>query len=73
MRSDGKRPDGLTQIAWQAGKCMTLDFTVIDTMAESYIQATTSSGGGAEEGTANQKELKYAGAGSHSYFRSYSV
>ena len=28
MRSDEKRPDGLTQITWQAGKCMTWDVTL---------------------------------------------
>jgi len=39
LRSDGKR---LTQIPWQAGKCMTWDVTVTDTLAESYIQATSS-------------------------------
>jgi len=30
------------QIPWQAGKCMTWDVTVTDTLAESYIQATSS-------------------------------
>ena len=37
LRSDGKRPDGLTQIPWQAGKCMTWDVTVTNTLAESYL------------------------------------
>ena len=59
MRSDVKRPDGLTQIPWQAGKCMTWDVPVTDTLAESYPQAISSSGGGAAEGAANRKELKY--------------
>ena len=59
MRSDGKRPDGLTQIPWQAGKCMTWDVTVTDTLAESYLPATSLSGGSAAEGAANRKELKY--------------
>ena len=59
LRSDGKRPDGLTQIPWQAGKCMTWDVTVTDTLAESYLLATSSSAGGAAEGAANRKELKY--------------
>ena len=51
--------DGLTQIPWQAGKCMTWDVTVTYTLAESYLQATSSSAGGAEEGAVNRKELKY--------------
>ena len=59
VRSDGKRPDGLTQIPWQAGKCMTWDVTVTDTLAESYLPTTSSSAGGAAEGAANRKELKY--------------
>ena len=58
MRSDGKRPDDLTQIPWQAGKCMTWDVAVTETMAESYLQATSSSAGGAAEDAANRKVLK---------------
>jgi len=56
MRSDGKRPDGLTQIPWQAGKCMTWDVTVTDTLAESYLLATASTAGAAAEGAADRKE-----------------
>jgi hypothetical protein len=59
LRSDGKRPDGLTQIPWKAGKCMTWDVTVTDTMAESYLLATSSAAGAAAEGAADRKELKY--------------
>jgi hypothetical protein len=68
VRSDGKRPDGLTQIPWQAGKCMTWDVTVTDTLAESYLSATSSSAGSAAEGAANRKELKYQSiANTHSF------
>jgi len=42
LRSDGKRPDGLTQIPWQAGKCMIWDVTVADALAVSYLPATSS-------------------------------
>ena len=59
LRSDGKRPDGLTQIPWQAGKCMTWDVTVTDTLAESYLLATSSAAGAAAEGAADRKVLKY--------------
>jgi len=58
LRSDGKRPDGLTQIPWQAAKCMTWDVTVTDTLAESNIQATSSTAGAAAEGAAERNELK---------------
>jgi len=47
LRSYGKRPNGLTQIPWRAGQCMTCDVTVTDTLAESYIQATSSTAGAA--------------------------
>jgi hypothetical protein len=58
LRSDGKRPDGLTQIPWKAGKCMTWDVTVTDTLAESYLLATSSTAGAAE-GASERKEVKY--------------
>ena len=39
---------------------MTWDVTVTDTLAESYLQATSSSEGGTTVGAANRKELKQA-------------
>jgi Reverse transcriptase (RNA-dependent DNA polymerase) len=59
LRSDGKRPDGLTQIPWQSGRCMTWDVTVTDTLAESYLTSTSTVAGGAAEGAASRKEAKY--------------
>ena len=35
-RSDGKRPDGLTSIPWQAGKPLTWDVTVVSRFLRSY-------------------------------------
>jgi len=35
-RRDGKWPDGVTQIPWQAGKLMAWDVTVVSTLADSY-------------------------------------
>jgi hypothetical protein len=68
LRSDGKRPDGLTQIPWQAGRCMTWDVTITDTLAESYLSTTSTVAGGAAEGAANRKELKYqALASTHTF------
>jgi len=46
-RSDGKRPDGLTQIPWQHGKCLTWHVTVADTVATSYLYLTSVSAGAA--------------------------
>ena len=59
FRSDGKRPDGLTQIPWLAGKCMTWDVTVTDTMAESYLSSASTIAGSVAENAADRKELKY--------------
>jgi len=38
---------------------MTWDVTVTDSLAESYIQATSPTAGAAAEGAADRKELKY--------------
>jgi len=68
LRSDGKRPDGLTQIPWQGGRCMTWDVTVTDTLAESYLASTSTVAGGAAEGAASRKEAKYqALASTHNF------
>jgi hypothetical protein len=68
LRSDGKRPDGLTQIPWKAGRCMTWDVTVTDTLAESYLASTSTTAGAAAEGAASRKELKYqALASTHAF------
>ena len=56
LRSDEKRPHGLTQVPWQADRCMTSDVTVTDTIAESYI--TSASAGTAAEGAAGRKEMR---------------
>jgi hypothetical protein len=59
LRSDGKRPDGLTQIPWQGGRCLTWDVTVTDTLADSYLANTSLVAGSAAEGAASRKEVKY--------------
>ena len=45
--------------SWKMHDLGIWDVTVIDTLAESYLQATSSSGGGAAEDAANRKELRY--------------
>ena len=37
-RCDGKRPDGMTLIPWNAGKW---DVTVIDTVAQSFVSQSS--------------------------------
>jgi hypothetical protein len=59
-RTDGKRPDGLTLIPWSAGKSAVWDITVIDTVAASYLHATSSNACSAAEIAASRKDEKYA-------------
>ena len=58
-RSDGKRPDGVTQIPWQNGKLAVWDVTVADTLATSYIARTSLIGGSAAESAEVRKSNKY--------------
>ena len=58
-RSDGKRPDGMTLVPWSSGKCAVWDVTVIDTMANSYLNTTSTTAGGAADIAAARKAEKY--------------
>ena len=58
-RTDGKRPDGLTLVPWQAGKNLVWDVTVTDTIASSYLKSTSITAGSAAELAASRKEEKY--------------
>jgi len=42
LRSDGRRPDGLTPIPWQDGRCITWDVTATDTVAASHLSRRAS-------------------------------
>ena len=41
LRTDKKRPDGVTHLPWKQGKCVTWDVTVSDTLAQSYVHETS--------------------------------
>ena len=58
-RSDGKRPDRMTLIPWKAGKCALWDFTVIDTVAQSYVSQSSLCAGSTAELAATRKSFKY--------------
>ena len=47
-------------IPWRGGKCVAWDVTVTDTLAKSYLHATSSSAGGAAELAATRKTEKYS-------------
>ena len=60
LRSDGKRPDGVTLIPWARGRCLTWDVTVPDTCAISHIASTSYLPRAAAEHAATLKKQKYA-------------
>ena len=57
LRSDGKRPDGLTLIPWHCGKSAVWDVTVADTLAPSYCHITSQSAGNATAILLTRKRL----------------
>ena len=60
LRSDGKRPDGLTLIPRREGRCLVWDVIVTDTTAASFLPSTSISAGSAAELAAVRKQAKYA-------------
>src|SRR5215510_1627705 len=60
LRSDGKKPDGVTQIPWSEGKCLAWDVTLTDTLTASNLVASSSAAGGAAENAAVKKIHKYS-------------
>ena len=41
FRTDGKRPDGMTQFPWREGKCLVWDVTIADSLCTSYVNKTS--------------------------------
>ena len=60
MRTNGKRPDGLTLIPWREDRCLIWDATVADTTAAFYLPSIAMATGSAAESAAARKETKYA-------------
>ena len=72
-RSDGKRPDRLTLIPWQAGKAVTWDVTVVCPLADSYIHTAAQDAGAVAELAAARKTAKYAALESRYIFQPVAV
>jgi len=53
-------PNGLTLIPWQCAKFLTWDVTVVSTLADSYLHASSYSAGDAAEIASVRKEPKYS-------------
>jgi hypothetical protein len=68
LRTDGKRPDGMTMVPWREGRCLVWDVTVADTTAASYLASTSVSAGSAAELAASRKESKYVDLSQHYEF-----
>src|SRR6218665_32795 len=60
LRSDGKRPDGITLIPWKAGRSLILDATIVDTLAPSYLPASATQAGAAAGIAEDRKIPKYS-------------
>ena len=59
-RADGERPDGLTLLPLEGDKPLPWDITVASTLAQSHIDASSHTAGGATELAASRKEAKYS-------------
>jgi len=55
LRTDGKRPDGVSLLPWKQGKCAMWDVTVSVTLAHSYVHETFQTPGAAAEAAAERK------------------
>lgn len=67
-RADGKRPDGLTLVPWQRGKCLLWDATCVSTFAASHLCRTVRTAGAAAEFAAVRKRDKYSALEGNYYF-----
>ena len=59
LRTDGKRPDGLTLVPWTRGRCLIWDATCPDTVAPSYVARSAAEAGSAAAMSETKKISKY--------------
>ena len=58
-RKDGKRPDGMTLITWKKGRCLIWDFTVADSLCQSYVIQCSRNAGAAAQARETLKHSHY--------------
>ena len=73
LRSDGKRPDGVTLVPWQSSNSLCWDVTVTCPLAESYVTRAASEAGATAEMAATRKEEKYVDLGARYLFEPIAV
>ena len=61
LRSDGKRPDGVTVVPWRCGKLLVCDATCPDSFAPSYSSHATLAAGEVAALAVERKVAKYNG------------
>ena len=59
FRTDGKRPDGMTQFPWREGKNLVWDVTVADSLCATYVKKCSKSPSAAANTRENEKISKY--------------
>jgi hypothetical protein len=58
--TDLRRPDGISLIPWQDGRCCVWDFTSWDTLAPSHVKASATKAGSVAAEAERRKSAKYA-------------
>src|SRR5664279_5645729 len=60
LRSDGRRPDGVTLVPWKNGKSAAWDVTIVNPLADSYLAIASNTPCGVAAMAASKKVEKYA-------------
>ncbi|KAI5638219.1 hypothetical protein NE865_09165 [Phthorimaea operculella] len=63
IRTDGKRPDGMSLVPWKNGQSLVWDATCTDTLAPSHLGATSMRAGAAATAAEVLKIRKYSSLG----------
>ena len=59
-RLDGKRPDGITMVPWESGRCIVWDVTCVNTLAPTYRSDAVIAPGSVAARAERKKEAKYS-------------